>query len=95
MNYDALGSISVLAFGAAFLGLNLGLVYFRALLRTAELLAGDRGWLVPAGLTLARVVGAILVLAFMARLGAIALLAAFLGFLLARKIALHSTGSAG
>ena len=95
MNYDALGSIPVLAFGAAFLGLNFGLVYFQALLRTAELLAGDRGWLVPAGLTLARVVGAILVLAFMARLGAIALLAAFLGFLLARMIALHSAGSAG
>ena len=95
MNYDVLGSIPVLAFGAAVLGLNLGLVYFRALLRTAELLAGDRGWLVPAGLTLARVVGAILVLAFMARLGAIALLAAFLGFLLARMIALHSAGSAG
>ena len=95
MNYDALGSISVLAFGAAFLGLNFGLVYFQALLRTADLLAGGRGWLVPAGLTLARVVGAILVLAFMARLGGTALLAAFLGFLLARMIALHSAGSAG
>ena len=95
MNYDVLGSIPVLASGAALVGLNFGLVYFQALLRTAELLAGDRGWLVPAGLTLARVVGAILVLAFMVQLGAIALLAAFLGFLLARMIALHSAGSAG
>ena len=95
MNYDALGSIDFLAFGAAFLGVNFGLVYFQALLRTAELFAGDRGWLVPAGLTLARVVGAILFLAFVVQLGAIALLAAFLGFLLARMIALHSAGRAG
>jgi hypothetical protein len=95
MSYDALASTPVLASAAMLLGLALGLVYFQALRLTADLLAGGGGWLGPAGLTLARIVGAIIVLTFMARLGAMPLLAGFLGFLLVRMIALRSAGRAG
>jgi len=95
MNDDALSSIFVLVPIMALLGLALGLVYFRALRRTADLLAGGRGWLGPAGLTLARIAGAIIVLTVMARLGAMPLLAGFLGFLLARLIALRAVRRAG
>jgi F1F0 ATPase subunit 2 len=90
MNDGALVSALVVAAAMAFAGLALGLVYFRVLRRTVDLFAGGRGWLWPAGLTLARTAGALLVLTFMARLGAMPLLAGFLGFLLARAISLRS-----
>jgi hypothetical protein len=91
---DALASTPVLASATALLGLTLGLLYFRALQRTSDLLVSGHGWLRPAALTLARLMGAVLVLTFMARLGAMPLLAGFLGFLLARMTALHSARSA-
>jgi F1F0 ATPase subunit 2 len=95
MNDGTLVSTLVLTAAAALAGLALGLVYFRALRRTVDLLAGGRGWFGPAGLTLARIAAAIIVLTFMARLGAMALLAGFLGFLLARMIALRSARRIG
>ncbi len=92
---DAIASTPVLAFTTGLLGLTFGLVYFRGLHRTADLLVGGHSWLRPACLTLARLLGAILGLAFIARLGALPLLASFLGFLLARMIALRSARRAG
>jgi hypothetical protein len=44
----------------------------------------------PAILTLARIIGAIVILAFAVRLGALPLLATLLGFLLARTLAMHA-----
>jgi hypothetical protein len=44
---------------------------------------------------LARITGAVVVLTFMARLGAMLLLAGFLGFLLARAITLRSARRTG
>jgi N-ATPase, AtpR subunit len=90
MNDGTLASTLVVAAAMAFAGLALGLIYFRALRRTVDLFAGGRGWLGPAGLTLARIAGAVIVLTFMARLGAMPLLAGFLGFLLARAVSLRS-----
>lgn len=89
MNDGTLSSTLALA-AMAFAGLALGLMYFRALRRTVDLFAGGRGWLGPAGLTLARIAGAVIVLTFMARLGAMPLLAGFLGFLLARAVSLRT-----
>lgn len=95
MNADTLASTLVLLAAMAFAGLALGLIYFRALRRTVDLFASGRGWLGPAGLTLARIAGAVIILTLMTRLGAMPLLAGFLGFLLARMIALRSARRAG
>ncbi len=89
MNDGTLASTLVIAAAMAFAGLALGLIYFRALRRAVDLFAGGSGWLWPAGLTIARIAGAVTLLTFMARLGAVPLLAGFLGFLLARAIALR------
>jgi hypothetical protein len=89
MNNETLTSSLVLASAMAIAGLAFGLIYFQALRRTVDFVAGGRGWLGPAGLTLARMAGAVILLTFMARLGAMPLLAGFLGFLLARAIALR------
>lgn len=90
MNDATFASALVIAATMAFAGLALGLIYFRALRQTVDLFAGGRGWLGPAGLTLARIAGAVIVLTFMAQLGAMPMLAGFLGFLLARSITLRS-----
>lgn len=95
MTGSTLTSTLVLASIAALAGLAFGLVYFRALRRTVALFAGGRGWLGPVALTLARIAGAVVLLTFMARLGAMPLLAGFLGFLLARMIALRAARRAG
>ena len=73
-------------------GLVFGRVYFAALRRSVERYAAGGGRLVPAGLTLARLAGALLFLGLAARVGALPLLAAFLGFLLARSLALGMAG---
>jgi hypothetical protein len=87
-----LASWAALGFAAAGLGLLFGLVHFAALRRTAELLgAGHR--LAPSALTLGRLAGAIVFYGLVARLGALALLSAFLGFLLARTAALRAARS--
>lgn len=95
MNDDTLASGLVLAGAMALAGLIGGLLYFRALRRTVDLLAGGHGWFGPAALTLVRIAGAILVLTLMARLGATPLLAGLLGFLLARMIALRAARRTG
>lgn len=85
---------TVLTFGlpllTAMTGLGFGLVYFAALRRTAELFGSGGGWLGAAGLTLARITGAVALFAAAAWLGAVPLLAAFVGFLSARAIMLRS-----
>jgi hypothetical protein len=87
-NPAILPAISVAGFAA-------GLVYFAMLRRTAELCGSACGWLGPAALTLGRVAGAAILLAFAAKLGAGPLLAAFLGFLLARTAMLHTVRRSG
>jgi N-ATPase, AtpR subunit len=71
-------------------GLAFGVVYFAALRRTADLYAVGQRRLVPAALTLGRLAAAILFLGFAARTGALPLLAGFLGFLVARGLALRT-----
>jgi hypothetical protein len=85
------GSLAALVPTSAMLvaGIVFGLGYFRALRWTVELY-GTRYFTAPAALTLARLFGAALFLGFAARLGALALFAAFLGFLLARALAMHA-----
>jgi hypothetical protein len=92
MNLGMTASSLLPAALAAFGGLILGIGYFLALRRTTALLAGGRGWVGPAGLTLARIAVAAVLFGFAARLGALPLLTGFAGFLLARAIALRSIG---
>lgn len=68
-------------------GLGFGLVYFRVLRGTVDLLARRAGWWGPLGLTLGRLIAAITVFGVVAHFGPGPLLAAFLGFLAARVIA--------
>ena len=72
-------------------GLMLGVAYFATLRRTADLFAIGQGRSMPVALTLARLVGATLFLATAARFGALPLLSAFLGFLVARGLALRGS----
>lgn len=91
------GFASTLAILAAFsvAGLVFGLAYFAALRRTVDLYRPGGGRVLPLFLTFGRLAGAILFLAFAVQFGALPLLAAFLGFLLARGLALHAArGSA-
>lgn len=89
-----IASLATVASAMAFAGCVMGLVYFLALRRTASLFAAGTGWARPLALSLGRIVMAVVLLALAARLGAVALLAAFLGFLAARAVALHRWGSA-
>lgn len=74
----------------AFAGFAFGLAYFATLKRSVALLATRRGWLGPVALTLGRIGAAVGFLFIAAKLGAAPLLAAFLGFLLARTLALRA-----
>ncbi len=77
-----------LIIGVALLaGFLFGLAYFRAVRLTADYLTANKGWQIPALLVAVRLGGAIILLVYLARLGAMPLLAGFLGFLLARAIA--------
>jgi hypothetical protein len=76
----------------ALAGFAFGLLYFAAMRRTALFLAMRRGWLVPAGLTVGRMLAAAGFLVLAAKLGAAPLLAAFIGILLARAVALRIAG---
>jgi len=95
MTDESLSSTSFLAATMAFIGFALGLVYFAALRRTVALFAARRGWFAPVALTLGRIGVAIIVLVLAVKLGAASLLATFVGFLLARTMAIRTTRSAG
>ena len=75
---------------AAIAGLAFGWAYFAALRRTVEVYLAGRHRFVPALLTLARIAGAMVFLTVAVRFGALLLLAAFLGFLGARALALRA-----
>jgi N-ATPase, AtpR subunit len=75
-------------------GFVFGLVYFAAVEQTALLLAARRGLIGPISLTVGRVAAATLFLALAAQFGDASLLGAFLGFLLARAVALRKAGRA-
>ena len=75
-------------------GFVFGLLYFAAVERTALLLAARKGLIGPISLTLGRVAAATLFLALAAQFGDASLLSAFLGFLLARAVALRKAGRA-
>jgi hypothetical protein len=79
-----------LALVAALAGLVFGLMHFAALRRTVELYNGGRSGLAAAALTLGRIAGTIVYFCLAAKLGALPLLSSFLGFLLARTLALRS-----
>ncbi len=94
MNYSTVISRSELIV-AAIAGLVCGLAYFAAIRRSVMLFVGGHGWLIPLALALGRIGAAAAFLFFAARLGAALLLAAFLGFLVARTVALRAQRRAG
>jgi hypothetical protein len=71
-------------------GLAFGCAYFAVLRRTVDLYAAGHGLLVAALLTVGRFATAILFLGVAARIGALPLLLAFLGFLVGRTFALFT-----
>ncbi len=83
-------STALLAAGMIISGFAFGRLYFAALKQASALFASGGGWTGPLGLTLGRIGAAVVFLSLAARLGAAALLAAFLGFLLARTLALRA-----
>ena len=83
-------STAALAAGMIISGFAFGLLYFATLKRAAALFASGSSWMGPLGLTLGRIAAAVIFLSLAARLGAAALLAAFLGFMLARALALRA-----
>ncbi len=76
-------------------GLVPGLGYFAALRRTVSLFVSGAGWAAPVALAVFRLAGAGCGLALAAWFGAPILLAAALGFLAARSLALRSAGRTG
>ena len=67
-----------------------GQIYFAVLRHAVDELAARRGWLRPLTLSLQRLALAAVLFIMAAKLGAAALLAAFLGFIAARLWAVHS-----
>jgi len=74
----------------ALAGFMFGLLHFAALKRSVALFVGGKGWFGPLALTLGRILAVVAFLFVAAKLGAEPLLAAFVGFLLARSLALRS-----
>ena len=95
MNDETIVAATPLVLVMAFTGGAFGLVYFAALRRTVALLATGSGWASPLLFTLCRIIGAVAFLTLAAKLGAAPLLAAFLGFLVARAIAVRVVREAG
>ena len=89
MSEGLLANAVVAESGMLAAGVLFGFGYFRALRWTTQLY-GTRRVAGPAMLTLARLFGAALFLGFAARMGALALLTGFLGFLVARGLAMHA-----
>ena len=79
------------AAAAVFAGMAVGLAYFAILQRTVRTFVAGGGWFIPICLTLGRLVGMVLLLTVAARMGAAALLTAFLGILSARAICIGRT----
>jgi hypothetical protein len=79
----------------ALAGLIFGLLYFATLKRSVALFVGGKGWFGSLALTLGRIGAAAAFLFVAAKLGASPLLAAFIGFLMARAVALRAEKRAG
>jgi hypothetical protein len=94
MTRDLLATLA-LAGGMALAGVAFGIVYFTALRRSVSLYCEGRGRLGPVALTLGRLAAAALLLGLAAGLGAVPLLASFLGFFAARVIALRAISKKG
>ena len=80
---------SIATAGAFFAGFVFGFAYFVVLRRTIDLYIAGRGRLVPSLLTFGRLAAVTLFLMITARNGALPLLASFIGFLMARTMALR------
>lgn len=85
-------SIAGTVFAAALMGFVFGIAYFIALRRTVSLFVASGGWWELSALTLGRLVAIAVFFMLLARLGAVPLLAAFLGFLLARAATVRFLG---
>lgn len=79
----------------ALAGLVFGLGYFRLVRWSVSQFSNGGHWLAPTVLTLGRIAAAVGLLALAAQLGAGPLLGAFIGFLLARTIALRGARRTG
>ena len=79
-----------LAVTTVFSGFAFGVFYFAVLERSVTLFASNHRWLGPLALTLGRIAAAVLFLGLAAKLGALSLLAALTGFLLARAASLRA-----
>jgi F1F0 ATPase subunit 2 len=76
-------------------GFGVGLVYFAALLRTVKRFIARDGWLEPVAVTVGRLGVAVAMFALAAHTSAVVLLVTFVGFLLARTVALDRSKRAG
>jgi len=95
MSPVALLPLAALAGATAIAGFLFGRAYFAMLRWTVASFAARQGWFGPLALTLGRIAAAVVLFAIAARLGAAALLAAFLGFLVARAVAVGAARRAG
>lgn len=95
MTRDIIISHSALTCLIALAGVLFGLLYFAALKRSVTLFVRAEGWLRPLTLTLGRIAAAAGFLFIVAKLGAEPLLAAFVGFLMARALTLRLERRAG
>ncbi len=86
---------SVLTSLMAFAGLLFGLLYFAVLKRSVTLFVGTKGWGGPLTLTLGRIAAVAGFLFVAAKFGAEPLLAAFVGFLMARALSLRAEKRTG
>ena len=89
MTSNPLARELLLAAAAAGAGIVFGRWYFALLRRTVSLYGTGGGNLAPSALTLGRLACAVVFLGLAARVGALALLGAFGGFLLARELAVR------
>ena len=95
MTHNSLIAHPELTAMTAFAGLLFGLLFFATLKHSVTLFVERKGWLGPLALTLGRFGAAVGFLFVAAKLGAAPLLAAFIGFLIARALTLHARRAAG
>jgi len=90
MSPDALFASPWCAGAMLLAGTGLGFAYFATMRRAVDAYVTGRRWLGPVALTIGRLGGAAVLFGLAARIGAVPLMAAFLGFLGARVAALRS-----
>ena len=95
MTHEALALDPELTLLMAFAGLAFGLVYFASLKRSVRVLVAGKDRLGALALTSGRIAAAVAFLYAAAKLGAAPLLAAFVGFLMARALALRAERRTG